>query len=201
MHTTALCGAAGEQPPQRVVSIHLAEVLVMSIDCAPRHTRSERMFEAKTWGAWLGACAIALAPGCDEASELEDAPSPVLMDAGGVMHLDAALASDTSVIAVVDATLPTRDANAPDAAFGSETGPSTSLPDGAPGDVPDAGAVDPSTCAVQPIPEALRSSYRLGAIYKRYADARGVPVVAALYAILKEVLPDTPSFRDCYYCE
>jgi hypothetical protein len=123
------------------------------------------------------------------------------MDAGGVMHLDAALASDTSVIAVVDATLPTLDANAPDAAFGSETGPSTSLPDGAAADVPDAGAVNPSTCAVQPIPEALRSSYRLGAIYKRYADARGVPVVAALYAILKEVLPDTPSFRDCYYYE
>jgi hypothetical protein len=34
-------------------------------------------------------------------------------------------------------------------------------------------------CAVAPIPEALRTSYRLGAIYKRYADAGGVPVIAS----------------------
>ncbi len=43
----------------------------------------------------------------------------------------------------------------------------------------DAAGAATATCAVAPIPEALRTSYKLGAIYKRYADANGIPVVAS----------------------
>lgn len=39
--------------------------------------------------------------------------------------------------------------------------------------------VDPNACAVLPIPEDLRTSYKMGAIYKRYASAGGVPVIAS----------------------
>lgn len=39
--------------------------------------------------------------------------------------------------------------------------------------------VDPGACTVQPIPEDLRTSYKMGAIYKRYASAGGVPVIAS----------------------
>jgi len=55
---------------------------------------------------------------------------------------------------------------------------------GSPSVYADAAAVDGGAfaippCAVKPIPDSLRTAYKLQAFYKRYADADGVPIIAS----------------------
>jgi hypothetical protein len=166
------------------------------------------------WKRWMPLAATLLATGCasiEPDAENDLAPNEagivVASDAGntgsdggtqpgptptdaGVGALDAARqdaasmagpdaqASSDAAQARDDAAQPSKDAAQLDAAPAA---------DGGVGPVP----VDPNACSVQPIPEELRTSYKMGAIYKRYASAGGVPVIAS------EKPPDETVRRAC----
>lgn len=103
-------------------------------------------------------------------------PAQPSSDGGAVATPDAARADaaapgDSGAPASMDASTPVVDAARPDAATTSDA---STLADGG-GNIP----IDPSACMVQPIPDELRTSYKMGAIYKRYASAGGVPVIAS----------------------
>jgi hypothetical protein len=144
----------------------------------------------KTCSLGLSLAALLLASSCaDDLSETEQGVGMVGADAGPLAVPPATPSSDASSSAPTpaDAASPSRDAgvdsgrpifgadaarpSAGDAAV-SETGTSADA-------AADAAGVPTALCAVAPIPEALRTSYGLGAIYKRYADAGGVPVIAS----------------------
>jgi hypothetical protein len=144
------------------------------------------MIEIKPWKSRIALCAALLAPACAEEDEPESTTNPALPD-GGTLIWDASVGADTSVGPItpgqLDATTPSFDAAPSDAAPGRDAASVNTNEGGAgqrdAGTAADASAIDPGACAVKPLPDALRSSYRMGAIYKRYADANGVPVIAS----------------------
>jgi hypothetical protein len=160
--------------------------------------RSARVYTRANPGkrgpGWLAPYVLALALGCGEAEpDMQGAESPIVPDASNLAPIDAAVGVDTGVIeepqASSDASRTPREAGASDAGL-TRDAERPSADAGRPGRADaslsadagltlDASPTDPSTCAVQAIPETLRSSYRMGAIYKRYADANGVPVIAS----------------------
>jgi hypothetical protein len=151
------------------------------------------MFEIKPWTSRIALCVALLAPACADDADTDGAANPALPD-GGLSAWDAGFSADASVGPLTpgqpfDASTPGFDAAPPAAAGGRDSG-NANLNDSAAaqrdasgaGDADatsDTGAIDPGTCAVAPLPDAVRSSYRMGAIYKRYADANGVPVIAS----------------------
>jgi hypothetical protein len=147
------------------------------------------MFEVMKRKFRIGLCASALAAACaDDMPDSNGVTSPVLPDAGVSTSFDAASTLDTGFGSAgpqppPDAARPALDATgASDTGSPGTGGGSVARDASAAGDgsaSADTGTIDPGTCAVVPIPDALRGSYRMGAIYKRYADANGVPVVAS----------------------
>ena len=162
------------------------------------------MERAVYWKRWTVLAATILATGCASGDpETDDdigpvgpiggADAAVSVDAGGGGRA-ADAGTQTVPTPTQDSGTSTLDAARPDAAPASEAGGPTvvdaapSVPDAAPatdaGPRTDGGGggsvpVDPNACTVQAIPEDLRTSYKMGAIYKRYASAGGVPVIAS----------------------
>jgi hypothetical protein len=147
------------------------------------------MFDIKPWKSRIALCIALFAPACAEDDDSESATNPALPDGGLWVGGADASVSPLTPGQSSDASTPGFDAGSPDAAGGRDGGNANMNESGAgqrdasgagdAGATSDTGAIDPGACAVRPLPDALRSSYRMGAIYKRYADANGVPVVAS----------------------
>ena len=164
------------------------------------------MERAVYWKRWTLLAAI-LASGCvgadTDPDELIDpiGADSALLDAGGALaeggmqhgstptvdagssafdagRTDAGAARDAGAPAPADSAQPAMDA-APAGDGGARADGGGSL------------SFDPNGCSVQPIPDDLRTSYKMGAIYKRYASASGVPVIAS------EKPPDETVKRAC----
>lgn len=164
------------------------------------------MERALYWKRWTVLTATVFAAGCagvdtdiDDFIEPIGAEAAVPLDAGGAVaeagtQLGPTPSADSSVSAL--------DATRMDAARAGDTGASapSDAAQGPAEPVVDGGAradgggplpFDPNACTVLPIPDDLRTNYKMGAIYKRYASAGGVPVIAS------EKPPDETVKRAC----